>query len=394
MRAGWRAPVPGGQHSGVSAPAQLAAVASNARALAARGDLRGAEAMLDQVLEPAAATLGADHPEVLAATRLLASLRRGLGDLSGARRILEEALAAGQFTLGEDSAALLPFAYDLATLAAELGNRHEARRNYTRLLRYGPAALGPDHEYVRAARGYLGVSATPQAPAAPATPSAPAAPPTPPTPAPDPPVGPIYVPAPTPPPTSAPPTSAPPVYSPPPPPRLTPPPGYAPPPPPGPGPGGQPRGWDHPDDHRHSRAPMLALVLVAAMALIGGGIAAYLVLRNPGDRPGPQPSATVAADEAKPPGDLKLRDEGSAVTLTWSDPSDGTVPFIVSAGRPGSALKLAGQVESGRTSFRLDGLPPSADYCFLVTAIYPPNRAVPSSLVCTQRTAASPSQRR
>lgn len=139
---------------------------------------------------------------------------------------------------------------------------------------------------------------------------------------------------------------------------------------------------------------MLALVLVAAMALVGGGIAAYLVLRNPGARPGPKPSATVAAEEAKPPGDLKLRDEGSAVTLTWSDPSDGTVPFIVSAGRPGSALKLAGQVESGRTSFRLDGLPPNADYCFLVTAIYPPNRAVPSSLVCTQRTAASPSQRR
>ena len=154
----------------MSVPEHLTTVARNARALASRGDLRGAQAMLDQALEPAIAMLGPDHAEVLAATRLLASLHRNLGDLSDSRRLLEEALAAGQFSLGEDDPALLPLSYDLAMLADELGNRHEARRNFTRLLRYGPGALGADHEYVQAAQRYLGLT-TPQRPTS-ATPPA------------------------------------------------------------------------------------------------------------------------------------------------------------------------------------------------------------------------------
>jgi Tetratricopeptide repeat len=382
----------------VSAPDHLTAVARNAHALATRGDLSGARAMLDQALEPAATMLGPDHPEVLAATRLLASLHRDLGELSDARRVLEEALAAGQFTLGDDNPALLPLSYDLAMLADELGNRHEARRNFTRLLRYGPAALGPEHEYVRAARRYLGVAAQP-------------------------PPGPVPPPAEPPPvdPTRLPPEPPQPVH-----PRFGPPPIYrpggdsaprqpvpqpAPPPPVQPppypvqtsglptvarsAPVWSPREIEPPyDEHRHSRVPMLALVVVAAMALIGGGIAAYLVFRAPAHGPGPQASASASAINLPPPGDLRLRDDGSSITLTWTDPSRGTVPFIVAGGRAENALNPLGSVESGKTTYTLHGISPTADFCFLVAAVYSPEHTVPSALVCTKRTNTSPSPRR
>jgi hypothetical protein len=363
-------------------PDRLAAVARNARARAARGELRDAQVMLDQALEPAAAMLGPGHPEVLAATRLLASLHRELGELSDARRVLEEALAAAQFALGDDSPALLPLSYDLATLADELGNRHEARRNFTRLLWHGPAALGPDHEYVQAARRYLDVSAQPAAGPATAAPPGPAGPAGPAIPAPPGAAGPA-IPAPpgpagagaSPPPVdlggagSVPSRPAPQQ------PRFGPPPIY------------------RPDaDRRHSRVPLFALVLVVAMALIGGGITAYLVLRPPGRGPGPRASASAAAAEVlRPPGDLRLRDDGSSITLTWTDPSKGTVPFIVAGGHAGNALSPLGSVESGKTTYTLNGINPTADFCFLVAAVYSPEHTVPSVLVCTRRTSTSPS---
>jgi hypothetical protein len=148
------------------------------------------------------------------------------------------------------------------------------------------------------------------------------------------------------------------------------------------------------EEHRHSRVPMLALVLVAAMALIGGGIAAYLVFRAPAPGARPEATATPTADALRPPGDLRLRDAGSSITLTWTDPSKGTVPFIVAGGRAENALNPLGSVESGKTSYTLNGISSTADYCFLVAAVYSPQHTVPSSLVCTTRANASPTPRR
>jgi hypothetical protein len=310
--------------------------------------------MLEQALDPAATMIGPDHPEVLAGTRLLASLHRDLGDLTQARRLLESALAAGQFTLGEDSPTLLPLSYDLAMLADELGNRHEARRNFTTLLRHGPVALGPDHEYVRAARRYLGV--TTPSPADPSTgaASSPAVSPSAVSPPVSPPVSPSPAAVTLPPPMSTP--------------------GLAP-------------AWSlrDSDEHRHSRAPMLVLVLVAAMALVGGGVAAFLVFHAPGRGPGarPEPTATVAA--LQPPGDLKLRDDGSSITLTWTDPTKGTVPFVIAGGRADNALNPLGSAESGKSTYTLNGISTTANYCFLVAAVYSPQHTVPSTLTCTRR---------
>jgi hypothetical protein len=140
---------------------------------------------------------------------------------------------------------------------------------------------------------------------------------------------------------------------------------------------------------------MLALVLVAAMALIGGGIAAYLVFRAPPPQPpGPRPTATSTAGQLLPPGDLTLRDDGVSITLSWTDPSKGAVPFIVAGGRAGNALNPLGSVESGKSTYTLNGISATADFCFLVAAVYSPEHTVPSSLICTKRASTSPGPRR
>jgi hypothetical protein len=142
---------------------------------------------------------------------------------------------------------------------------------------------------------------------------------------------------------------------------------------------------------------MIALILVAVMALIGGGIAFFLVFHAPrGKDTGPVATAptTTTADQFTPPRDLKLRDEGATITLTWIDPSSGTVPFIVAGGRSGTALKSLASVESGQTTFQINGLSTSADFCFLVAAVYSGDHTVPSSPACTTRKTASPSPSR
>jgi hypothetical protein len=141
---------------------------------------------------------------------------------------------------------------------------------------------------------------------------------------------------------------------------------------------------------------MLALILVAAMALVGGGIAYFLVLHGPrAGGGGPTATASTAAPEQfLPPSDLKVRDEGSTVTLTWADPSSGTAPIIVQGGPTDTAMKTLGTVEAGTTTFQINGLRSSADYCFLIAAVYSGQHVVPSSPACTARIRPSPTPSR
>jgi hypothetical protein len=123
------------------------------------------------------------------------------------------------------------------------------------------------------------------------------------------------------------------------------------------------------------------------MALAGGVVAAFLVLRTPGPRSEarPQPSATAEAEAPKPPGDLKLRDDGASITVTWTDPTGGAVPFFVMGDRAGNPPKLVDSAESGKTSYTIHGLSPTANYCFMVVAVYSSQNTVPSELACTRR---------
>jgi len=402
----------------VSASHHLSAAWADADALRTKGQLAAARDLLEPVADVAAIRLGSDDPDVIETMRRLASVHRELGELASARRVLEEALEGAQLRLGEDDPVVLGISAELGAIADELGNRHEARRNLSRVARYGPAVFGPQHPYVRAAQHFLGLVTPPaEAPAeaqanlpAPAT-APPEATPAPPTPAP---------------PAAAPPPALeePRVYRPaalgrhqavePPvddrpwriePPREEEPEVSAPrlehsalpwyqqtaPVPDEPAPAYPPVA-EVEEPHR-SRTLMIALGVVALAAVVAAAAVLVVVLvaprsSAPGGTAGPTPSSGSTQPGAAPT-DVKLRDDGGSVTLTWADPSGGTVPFFVEVGKPGGQLQLYNTLPRGETTYRVVGLNPRLDYCFSVIAVYGTNVVAPSDLVCTQRGSSS-----
>jgi len=159
----------------------------------------------------------------------------------------------------------------------------------------------------------------------------------------------------------------------------------------------------HPHEERHrSRLPLVVLAVVALAAVVAATVIATVAFR--GRKPAPAPVAgptTTAPAPATPsaaasaPSGLKLRDDGDTVTLTWTDPSGGTVPFFVEAGQAGAQLRIMGQLKPGETTYPVAGLNPRLDYCFTVVAVYSATLVAPSDLVCTQRAGkpgASPSR--
>jgi hypothetical protein len=86
-----------------------------------------------------------------------------------------------------------------------------------------------------------------------------------------------------------------------------------------------------------------------------------------------------------PPGNLAMRDDTTTITLTWTDPSDGLVPFMVAGGRTGQTLGMMATVDPGQTSYTVNGLSTRVNYCFAVLAVYDTDRFATSDQVCTTR---------
>lgn len=373
----WRSRRKAGSIAGVSVQAQLSLAVQSSSALATSGDFQSAQETLGPVLEVAVGALGADHPDVLSATRVLASIHLRRDEPLNARRLLEEALRSGQNSLNDSHPVILGISYDLAQLADALGNRHEARRNYTRLATYGPPVLGPGHTYVIAATTYLGAALPVVSPPAPPVPQTP--PPLPPRVV-RPPSAPI-----------APVSYADRVY--------------------------------RPFDHEHlspiSASPIsitpvsagslfvesdqrprpkttlfLGTITILALLIAAGALMFAFRANNTSQggttsepdsvsSPSPTPSSSVS-----PPTNLALVDNGSSVTVTWTDPAGGTAQFIVAAGQ---GTDLSTQHTTWDTTFTLNGLNPKLDYCFTVAAVYDTDRVAVSDLACTKRTSSSTS---
>jgi hypothetical protein len=153
----------------------------------------------------------------------------------------------------------------------------------------------------------------------------------------------------------------------------------------------------HPHEERHrSRLPLLVLAVVAVAAVVAAAVIAGVAFLGP--RPTPAPPETVPSTagsspanpslSASAPGNLSLRDQGDTVTLMWTDPSKGTVPFFVEVGQAGTPLRIMGHLAPGETTYPVVGLNPRLDYCFSVVAVYSAALVAPSNLVCTQRSGA------
>jgi hypothetical protein len=389
----------------VSQPSPLSAAQHRAQAQEAGGDLAGARVTLQHALDGGRANLGEDDPAVLAVAHQLAAVLRRADDFSAARRVLEEAFAAGRVRLGDADPLMLAISFDLGLVAEELGNRHEARKAFGRVAAHGPQALGDDHWAVTQARTYLGeepptVRLTLDRPVSEMLRDNGVAPA--PEPAPQPPMQ-------APEPASLAPAQLPyeqqvqrvaPLQ------RFGPDTGQRYPDSPRPGRDGSRHGaetaWQDRDlrsggrpvgDGRSAypglgRGPAVFAAIAAGLAAVIAVVALVIVLaaRNP-DGGGASDVPTLGG---RPPTDVRLRDAGSTIEVSWRDPTDGTVSFVVMVGRTGEQLKAMGRLGPAQTELELHGLNARLDYCVAVVAVYAANKVATSPQTCTSRTGSTP----
>ncbi|WP_343447715.1 fibronectin type III domain-containing protein [Micromonospora schwarzwaldensis] len=139
-------------------------------------------------------------------------------------------------------------------------------------------------------------------------------------------------------------------------------------------------------ESRGRNRTVLALVVggavLAVVAAVGGGA---VWLNRDAAPPAAAPSAVKPKVTGPPPGDLRLRDDTTTITVTWTDPTNGGVPFVVAGGRAGQKLGVMATVDAGQTRYTVNGLSARLDYCFTVLAVYSTDSYATSGQVCTDR---------
>jgi serine/threonine-protein kinase PknK len=132
-------------------------------------------------------------------------------------------------------------------------------------------------------------------------------------------------------------------------------------------------------------ATSVAVLLVAAVvvvALIGRP------QRHAGANPAPSTTQTLKVTGDGAPTDVRLQDDQTSITVSWTDPSGGTVQFAVLGGRANEQLQLLKVLDPGTTSWKHEGVNDAYDHCYLVAAFYKADGsdvAARSKQVCTHR---------
>ncbi|HKB15563.1 MAG TPA: tetratricopeptide repeat protein, partial [Planctomycetota bacterium] len=124
----------------------------------ALGDLPGARALEEKVLEVRTRTLPEDHPDLQAARQGLAATICTLGDLQGARALQEEVLKVRSRTLPEDHPNVQAARLDLARTIFSLGDLAGARALFEKVLEVRSRTLPEDHPDLQRTRANLAVT--------------------------------------------------------------------------------------------------------------------------------------------------------------------------------------------------------------------------------------------
>lgn len=136
------------------------------------------------------------------------------------------------------------------------------------------------------------------------------------------------------------------------------------------------------------RGPVLFAAIAAVLAAVIAVVALVFVLADRGD--GPDRTDVPTLGGGPPPVDVRVRDFGSRIQVTWGDPGEGKTSFIVTGGHPGEVLKPMGEVGPGVTQYDLQGLNDQLDYCFAVVAVYGTDQFASSPQACTSRVPGRP----
>ncbi|HKT05942.1 MAG TPA: hypothetical protein VJT31_41075, partial [Rugosimonospora sp.] len=86
-----------------------------------------------------------------------------------------------------------------------------------------------------------------------------------------------------------------------------------------------------------------------------------------------------------PPADVRLRDAGTRITVTWTDTSGGQGTVLLAVSRGGQTAGPLHPLPAGTEQYVLTGTDPAAKYCVIIAIVYPGDAIVPANQVCTTR---------
>jgi hypothetical protein len=101
----------------------------------------------------------------------------------------------------------------------------------------------------------------------------------------------------------------------------------------------------------------------------------------------PAPADAPIVPGQSPPGDVQLlaRDNGTTLSVTWTDPSGGRAPFVVAVAPAGEHPTIDAALQPGTTQYLLHGMDPKRDYCVVIGVYYDPATVTKSTATCTTR---------
>jgi hypothetical protein len=105
------------------------------------------------------------------------------------------------------------------------------------------------------------------------------------------------------------------------------------------------------------------------------------------------PSASSLSPGRGAPRDVILRDEGTSITVTWTDPTNGTGAVLIALTKAGQPAGPLSNLPPGTHEHRITGLDPAADYCVRIAIVYAQDTMAQATEVCTHRVAPSAQQR-
>jgi serine/threonine protein kinase len=148
--------------------------------------------------------------------------------------------------------------------------------------------------------------------------------------------------------------------------------------------------WREPGRPRRS-GTVLAIVSASIAAVLVIAVVIVALLSRPGRQlAGPVPSGTqtlkVVSQGA--PTDVKLVDNLTSITISWTVPGGGTLTTVILGGQAANQPQLLTTLDPGTTTWTQDGLNEAYDYCYVVAVVYRADGndvSARSPMVCTHR---------
>ncbi|WP_238014031.1 tetratricopeptide repeat protein [Dactylosporangium sp. AC04546] len=309
-------------------------------------------AVLDSGLDEESESL---HRAILLARANLALLQRDKGDQRLALTMLNAAYVIHRREYGADDLDTIRIAAELAALHHADGDLNAARRLFTLAHASARARLGSRHAFTKAVEWEL-AAVEPPMPSAPVSSV---------------PVSAIPVSSG---PVSARRPSAPPAQV-----VVAPPPAA-----PVPIPAPDPPAWESvvPEGAPPRRVvvPLQAVVAVVVVALLVAGLSIWREVSTGRARDGGAQPSTSGASGAPVVRDLRLQDQGNALSVSWSDPR---VTLVVAVSRAGGPAVVLATVPPGTSSYVVRGVEPGVAYCVVVGPVDVTQVMTPAQTVCT-----------